>query len=570
MSVTNKTLALLLTLSFSLIGCGGGGGSSSPTATPSPQATPNPANVSRVTVTAPASQLGLGDPLALTATIYDNGGTPISRYPNVEWSVSDPALARVDLDGKLVGFATGIVEVRVSAGGVTGRFSVTLTPGSGSWGEGYLYGGTDNDGGENIVTDTAGNVYVAATTAGTVDGQSTTYSSGQSDALVTRFLPNGKKAWTQLLLTQGQDGANGLTLHPSGGVVVASAHLFRSQITYIDPAGRVVWKRVLEGAGVNDIATDRAGNVYVTGDAQRSGANHAPLKALFPEITLPPNAITALGAGDGFLIKLSSSGAPLWCKLFTYIPLDQSPVKPIPSFDTQGVSLTLDEARGALYVGGTVQLNAYYGLSPFIRRFELADGATRWMRFINPTGTGTDPSGREGNSITGVQDRGFLHAVTVDGAGEVWAGLNEDRNNGYVQSHTAYVVKLDSEGVERLRRTVAVASSDREYQAVVALTYRPLQNDIVLVGSWGDRFEGHGNYREGLLTGMELSGTEKWRTTVVGTSHGAGQPQLSVRGVAAGPRGEVFTVGDTRDNFSGLLNASGSFDIAIAHLGIKP
>ena len=546
------TAAVLALLTF---GCGGG--ETSATAPPTPPVVPG--SSSRVVVTAPASRVGLGDKLALTAAVLDASGAPVPGR-RFDWALADSARAWIDSAGTITGFETGTVDVIATSQGLAGRTTITLTAGTGAWGDGYLFGGSDNEGGENIVADVDGNVYVAGTTAGAVDGQATSYFYGNSDALVTRFLPSGKKAWTRVINTTDQNGANGIALAKGGGVYVVSAARTSGYLSRINSSGKIVWTLPYRGADINDVASDTAGNVFITGSADRPVST-----AVCPGVSPPaPNGVVGGGAADGFLIKVSASGSQQWCKLFTYVELDQPPTNPIPVFATQATSISIDESRGAVYVGGLLQLNAFFGLSPFLRRFDLATGDMRWMRFINPTGVATAPGGRKGSTISA--DAAILYDITVDGAGDVWASINE-RVTGVNGRQYGYVSKVSPDGDERLRHEFA-STLIYTPTLVDAITYRPAQNDVVALVNFDGRLSA-------TVIGLTLAGVEKWRTTIVGAPLPGLTPQIAIRDVTATRSGDIFTVGDTGGNYAGFINNSLAAkligqDIVVARVGVKP
>lgn len=528
-------LTLVPCVAFTFAACGG---SDSPTAA-APQTPVNSAG--RIVITAPGTSVGLGDRLQLSSAVYLTGGT-LNPQARPIWSVSDSSKARVDSAGVVTGFATGTVDIKADWLGTLGTFRVTFTPGTGAWAPGYLYGGANNDGGENIVADAEGNIYIGGSTAGSVDGGSASAGTGGSDALVTRMLPNGKKAWTRVVPTSGQNGANGIALHRDGGVVVNSSNIYGSHITYVNATGRIVWTNFVYNGGFNDVATDRAGNIYVTGAAIRQNGG-----TICPGVPQPvPNGAQTAGAGDGLLLKYAPDGRQLWCRLWTFVQSDQ-PVPKRPMFATDGVSIAIDETQGSIFIGGVVQLNAFFGLAPFIQRFSLADGSTDWSRFINPRGLGPEPAGRESNSL--VAGKGILHGITLDGSGNIWAGMSEDSLGTFSDvGYSAYVVKLSATGTELLRRTVVVNrttfAGSQNQRAVNAIAYRASSNDIVMIASYGATSVSRADYPNATVLAFDINGQEKWRQLITNAQERY-NPSLSLRSLTSLPSGDIFLIGDT-------------------------
>ena len=96
-----KTALPVLAALLTLAACDGG-----------TKATP----VDTVIIEADDSELAVGGTLQLTATAYDDDGNEITGR-DVEWSVSNKAIATIDDNGLLTGVAAGPVSVTAEIGG---------------------------------------------------------------------------------------------------------------------------------------------------------------------------------------------------------------------------------------------------------------------------------------------------------------------------------------------------------------------------------------------------------------------------------------------------------------------
>jgi hypothetical protein len=169
----------------------------------------------------------------------------------------------------------------------------------------------------------------------------------------------------------------------------------------------------------------------------------------------------------------------------------------------------------------------------------------------------------------------LLHGLAVDGAGDVWAAMQEDSLQNSAWRYHAYVAKLSPDGASRLRREIPLPDAFQS-RAATAIAYRASANDIVVVASYGDTFVRRGNYPNGTVVGLDLSGTEKWRSVIVGTPITPGQVfTTSVRAVAAASNGDVFVTGDTPGNFLGFINGAvaagrAGTDTFVARLSGRP
>lgn len=70
-----------------------------------------------------------------------------------------------------------------------------------------------------VKTDGQGNVYVFGMTAGTLSGQS---SRGGVDLVLTKYGPDGQRAWERQFGSSGNDEAGGITVDAQGRIIVAA------------------------------------------------------------------------------------------------------------------------------------------------------------------------------------------------------------------------------------------------------------------------------------------------------------------------------------------------------------
>lgn len=105
-----KTALPILAALLTLVACDGGTG-----------ATP----VDSVIIEADDSKLTVGGTLLLTATAYDDDGNEITGR-DVEWSVSNDAIATIGDNGLLTGVAAGAVRVTAEIGGESDSHAFTV------------------------------------------------------------------------------------------------------------------------------------------------------------------------------------------------------------------------------------------------------------------------------------------------------------------------------------------------------------------------------------------------------------------------------------------------------------
>jgi len=214
-------------------------------------------------------------------------------------------------------------------GGVSDAFLVRLTQAGGYvWGT-YLGGGVgDRD--AFVAVGDANSVYVMGTTESTgwaVRGYDTTFGGGDSDAFVARLTSDGWHLWSTYLGGEGKDTAAGIAVDSSGAVYAggstnspgwarggfdttlgdAYSDGFVAKLT---GEGNHVWSTYVgaeNGELADDICLDEAGNVYMVGDVYVGEGWKAS-----PWVSGGFDTTFTGGNYDGFIIKLTSSGAHAW------------------------------------------------------------------------------------------------------------------------------------------------------------------------------------------------------------------------------------------------------------------
>jgi len=181
-------------------------------------------------------------------------------------------------------------------------------------------GGSSNDTGKAIVSDSDGNCYVAGYFSGSTTFSTTTLSSaGGMDVFVAKHDANGIWLWAKRAGGPGTDQGTGVTLDANGNICVTgyfagsasfgSTNLSSSGysdlfIARLDSSGN--WLSAKKAGGTSDdvsygISADSSSNCYVTGYFYGT--------AVFGSISL-----TSYGAYDSFVAKMDSSGNWIWAK----------------------------------------------------------------------------------------------------------------------------------------------------------------------------------------------------------------------------------------------------------------
>ena len=90
-----------------------------------------------------------------------------------------------------------------------------LPDGTKSWSR--LLGTIEWDAAVSMTTGADGSIYICGDTRGNLDGQP---NSGNSDAFITKYLPDGTKSWTQLIGTNYEDSAYGMKSSADGSIYI--------------------------------------------------------------------------------------------------------------------------------------------------------------------------------------------------------------------------------------------------------------------------------------------------------------------------------------------------------------
>ena len=192
---------------------------------------------------------------------------------------------------------------------------------SGNWLWTKQAGGTNYDGGYSIAIDSSGNSYVTGYFRGTASfGNTTLTSSGQDDIFVAKLDSNGNWLWAKKAGGTNNDEGHGIATDSSGnsyvtGYFYGTASFGSTTLTSsgdidifvakLDSSGNWLWVKQAGGASTdhgNSITIDSSGNSYVTG-------YFYSVTASFGTTTLTSN-----GESDIFVAKLDSSGNWLWAK----------------------------------------------------------------------------------------------------------------------------------------------------------------------------------------------------------------------------------------------------------------
>ncbi len=308
-----------------------------------------------------------------------------------------------------------------------------------------LLGSGGYDEGEGISVDSAGNVYVAGYFGGDFDGYT---NSGEHDVFLVKYDSSGNKQWSQLLGTDSSDVGYGVSVGSAGNVHVTGQYGGNMFLVKYDSSGNQQWSQLLGTSSDDwgkDVSVDSTGNVYVTGSSYGNFDGH-----------------TNSGERDMFLVKYSSSGVKQWSQLLGSGGYDGG----------EGISV---DSAGNIYVTGLFGYSKSGGGDMFLLKYD-SSGIKQWFKRL---GTSNNDWGND---------------VSVDSAGNIyvtggsWADFDGHINSG---ERDMFLVKYDGSGNKKWSKLFGSINKDDGYAVSVDSA-----GSVYVTGSSYGNFDGHANSGE--------------------------------------------------------------------------
>jgi hypothetical protein len=293
----------------------------------------------------------------------------------------------------------------------------------------YL-GGTLTDAGSGIALDSDGNIFVTGeTNSSDFHGATNTYK-GSSEAFVDKLTPAGALQWAIYLGGSNIDIGAGVAVDASGNALVTGNTYstdfvgknnnkygdFDAYAAKIASDGTLCWATYLGGSNDEEafgIATDSAGNAYVSGYTKSTG---------FGGVTH-----TLHGSYDTFAAKISSSGLFQWASYFG------------GSGGDYGYAIALDASNQILLAGATTSTdipganNSFRGgtWDAYLAKF-TSDGTLAWSKYLG--GTGNDwCRAVDADPLGNIYIAGYSNSTDFFAANNA----NHGKNDGFVAKTSA-------------------------------------------------------------------------------------------------------------------------------------
>jgi uncharacterized delta-60 repeat protein len=378
----------------------------------------------------------------------------------------------------------------------------------------------------SMTTGLDGSIFVSGITNGSLDGQN---NNGGWDVFVTKYTPDGTKAWTRLLGTSSNDEAYGLTTDLEGSIYVSgytggsldgqtNSGDTDAFVTKFKADGTKVWTSLL-GTSIFDSAraltTGLDGSIYVSGDTY--GSMDGQINN---------------GGYDVFIAKFNPNGTKVWTRLLGSSQNDIA----------QDLCTGLD---GSIYVSGETNgsldgltNNASYDI--FISKYN-PDGTRVWTRLL------------------GISSSSGKYALTSGLDGSIYiCGSTYDSPDGQTNSgeQDVFITKYNPDGTKVWTRLLGTSQFDK----AAALTIG-LDGTIFISGYTFGSLDGQINSgnSDAFVTQYNPDGTKVW-TRLLGTSQSD-----EVNALTIGLDGAIYLSGFTYGSLGGQIN-SGDRDAFIVKL----
>ncbi len=295
----------------------------------------------------------------------------------------------------------------------------------------------------NIVSDSNGNTYVAASFKSSITIGTTTLTGITSEApLLIKFDNFGNMLWYKLITDlSASDHFSALAVDTSNYVYIGYDNFFNSAITKLNEDGIVQFTILQQNVKVlSNLSIDSLGSIYATGSC-------AQPNSIFAGVAQPTSLLY-----NTYVVKYNSAGLHQWTK---YIE-DISCLDPQISAKTPDAIYISSSLSGAFAFGTITSQGPSSGTSDDFYITKLnASGDFQWIREVE--GTGKAYIGRRNfltsDSIGNVYFGGSTRGTTV------WSNTITTTVTGF--GDDALVLKYNSNGDLLMVKTAGGTSSDR-------------------------------------------------------------------------------------------------------------
>ena len=298
------------------------------------------------------------------------------------------------------------------------------------------------------------------------------YSGGSGDVVVVKYDTSGIPQWARRIGGTGDDRGVGIASDSSGNVYVTgfatgAATVFAANETTVafslanagsndafivkyDTSGTPQWARRIGGTGTDQgmgIATDSSGNVYVTGYLTGAGTVFAATAGTGGNLTGTDISLANAGVADAFIVKYATDGLPLWARRIggtgddrgLGIATDSSGNVYVTGLVTGATVFATTAGTGGNLTGTDITLSSTGNLDAFVVKY-ATDGLPLWARRISGTtndqgmGIATDSSGNV--YVNGYVTGTFISVFAADDTTATFTTSNSTGANCFITKYS--------------------------------------------------------------------------------------------------------------------------------------
>ncbi|RLD58267.1 MAG: hypothetical protein DRJ05_08300 [Bacteroidetes bacterium] len=437
-----------------------------------------------------------------------------------------------------------------------GTFFHSLNPGQAS-------------GGNHVVFDTFGNIYIVGKTQGTTiistPGCHQATSGGGYDGFVQKFNWAGERIWGTYYGGNHDDGIKSIAIDQNGDIVFVgytnSTNGIATQgshqeihagggyaddclIVKMTKDGDRLWGTYLGGMNFDaaySISIDNQNNILICGKT-------ISLENFSTPGCHQPNYGGSV-YGDGFYAKFNSNGELLYC---TYYGGEDYDAAYAVKTDSKGYVYVAGHSHSITNIGtpGTHQPYNYNGVDAFIVKFDSV-GVRQWGTYFGGSGT-DDIFDICFDSLDNIYAVGFTDSYESNIA---TPGAHQEISMG----PDGFISKFNPESIQvwgtyfggdDLDRMIAI-DMDNNNSCLLIGGYSKSQNGISTIGAHQSYV--YSNNPDGVLTGFDLDGQQLWGTYI----GGAGQDYIF--DIAIDDNANLYYVGQTTSDYSNFMTTPNCF-----------
>lgn len=421
------------------------------------------------------------------------------------------------------------------------------------------FGGSLNEQGYGITTDTSGNCiisgYTNSTNAIATSGAYQTTLGGNNDAFIANFNSIGVRQWATYYGGSNVEYGNGITTDMSGNIVITGASssnisiatLGAHQTTYagnfdafiakFNSNGVRLWSTYYGGSDFDigkGITTDSIDNIIITGST--SSTSGIATSGAYQTINFG-------GSYDAFIVKFNSSGVIQWGTFYGGISSDDG-IGIVKDYNGNILIIGTTYSNSSIATIGAHQTTHGGGLDLFITKFNtlgIIQWATYYGGFGNEYGSDIILDTTGNIIICGYTDS--TNSITTSGVHQTIYG------GGYKD---AFLAKFNSNGVRQWGSYYGGSNYDVSNDVTTDINGNIIiigtTNSLTAISTSGSHQTTFGGNNDAFIVKFNTNGTRIWGTYYGGTGYDVGS------NITTDANGNILIIGNTNST-SGIATS---------------